>query len=342
MVGSHAAQSARYCGRLLAMPNTTPPVVAPSDAVRYGQSIKSAVPEGLDVLLAVKLVPSTGPSIVRACAAVPGVAAFKLYPAGVTTHSADGIPAEVIDSPNLHPWLCDVLAAMQECDLVLCLHGEHPDEDNPFEREPLFHPFVRWVLATYPRLRVVMEHITRARSVEFVYRYADTGRLGATITAHHLMLHFGHLCGTAASSRERRIRCGDGKLHTHNFCMPVVGLPSDREALVLAATSGHPSFFLGSDSAPHPVSDKEAACGCAGIYSAPVLPEVLTQTFADRDAIVSLPAFVAGNGDRFYRRPPADGHPVVVRRRKWTVPDRVNGFEPFLAGCTLDWQMEPN
>ena len=341
MLARVAPESARYCGRVLAMPNLTPPVVGPQEAARYCAAIRAVVPAHLDVLLAVKLVPQTTPGIVTVCAAMPYVAAFKLYPAGVTTHSADGVPASVIDDPTSDQRFCDVLAEMERAKLVLCLHGEHPGEDDPFEREPRFHDFVRWAVSTYRDLRVVVEHITTAASVELVRSLAWTERVAATITPHHLMIHHGHMCGSAASAAEARFGCGDGKLHPHLFCWPIAKKPADREALVGAATGGAPTFFLGSDTAPHEVEAKESACGCAGVFTAPVLPEALAQVFADRDAVDKLPAFVAESGDRFYRRLRANAPTVRLVRRPWVVPERVAGVVPFLAGRTLDWQTEP-
>ncbi len=336
-----APESARYCGRLLAMPNLTPPVTGPQDAARYCAAIRAVVPAHLDVLLAMKLVPQTTPGLVSVCAAMPYVAAFKLYPAGVTTNSHDGIPASVIDDPVSDQRFCDVLAEMERTKLVLCLHGEHPDEDDPFEREAKFHDFIRWVVSTYPNLRVVVEHITRAATVELLHSLAWTERIAATITPHHMMIHRGHFYGSAASAAESRFGCGDGKCHPHLHCWPAAGSPADREAIARAATSGAPYFFLGSDSAPHEVGAKVNACGCAGIFGAPVLPEALAQVFSDRDAVAKLPAFVAESGDRFYRRQPVRNAPSVrLVRRPWVVPERVAGVVPFLAGRTLDWQVE--
>jgi dihydroorotase len=284
--------------------------------------------------------PTTTTDTVRECEGKPWIAGFKLYPAGVTTHSADGVTAEVINDPDLHTAFGDVLDAMQAANLVLCLHGEHPDEDDPFEREPKFLRFVHWLLTTFPKLRVVMEHITTMASVDFVKFYGRPERLAATITAHHLMVHHGHMCGSASSAGEQRFGCGDGRLHPHLFCWPIAKRPSDREALVRAATSGNPCFFLGSDSAPHPIPAKESACGCAGVYSAPVLPEAIVQVFADRDRVDNLSAFVAESGDRFYGRKPVAAPPLRAVRQKWTVPATVDEVVPFLAGCQLDWLVE--
>jgi dihydroorotase len=340
-VGEYVAQSARYCGRVLAMPNLNPPITSADDASRYYQTLATYGGSKLDVLLAVKLVPFTTPQVVRECAAQPWVAAFKLYPAGVTTHSADGIPAAVIDAPDRHTDFCDVLDAMQSANLVLCLHGEHPSQDDPYEREPDFHKFVRWVVATFPRLRVVMEHITTAASADLVDNLSSAGaRIAATITAHHLMCHRGHFYGSAASTSESRLNCGDGKCRPHLHCWPCLKSPGDRAALVRLATSKKKCVFGGSDSAPHTVETKETACGCAGVFNAPVLVEALVQVFVDHDAVDALPAFVAHSGDRFYGRKTIDAPPVRLVNRQWTVPERVFGIEPFMARCTLDWRDE--
>lgn len=331
----YAARSAQHSGRVLAMPNTTPPLATGFEAADYAAAAARHA-SGCEVLAAVKLLPTTTTADVLATSGMPQVPAFKLYPAGVTTHSGDGIGRDVLADPGAagHAWFADLLGAMERADKVLCLHGEMPGQDDPFEREPDFLPFVDWVLATFPRLRVVVEHASTAAAVRLVADRSDRGkRVAATITAHHLVIHVGHVLGSAGSDG---LGYGDGKIHPHLFCWPVAKRPADRESLLWAATSGMPCFFLGSDSAPHAVAAKETACGCAGVYSAPVLPEVLAGVFASRDALDRLPAFVAHSGDQFYGRPPT-GRTIRLRPGRWPVFDTVDGVVPFLAGRTLDW-----
>lgn len=333
-----APESLRHSARVMAMPNLTPPVVDDHDAVGYFCRLSEWLPR-VDVRLAIKLLPSTTPEVVERCAGFKPVIAFKMYPDGVTTNSGGGIGRDMLTDPSQYPQFRGVLAALQKHNLVLSLHGEMPGQDDPFEREPDFLPFADWVLTEYPGLRVVVEHISTNAAVRFVADRSDRGRrVAATITAHHLLLHYGHMCGSASSPAEAHLGYGDGKLHPHNFCWPVVKRPRDRESLLWAATSKMPCFFLGSDSAPHPVNAKEAACGCAGVFSAPVLPEALATAFDGCGALDKLHDFVANFGDAFYGLPTIERTITLVRDR-WVVPsETAGGVVPFLAGRTLNWK----
>lgn len=332
MIERVCPSTARYAGRTLAMPNTTPAIATMNDARLYHARLSGQMPR-TDVLMSFKLTPETQPVDISDMQFFPKIVAGKLYPAGVTTNSSHGgITQEVLSEPNKHTWFGDLLDAMQECDLVLCLHGEMPDQEDPLEREPDFLPFVSWVLDHFPRLRVVLEHITTAKSVEFV-REKSNGNLAATITAHHLFIHLGHVFGCAVHDN---MGYGNAKLHPHLFCWPVAKRPSDRKALQDAALSGDPRFFLGSDTAPHAVETKETACGCAGVFTAPVLPEILVSFFEEHFGLDKINHFVAYFGDDFYRLPRQEGT-IQLERREWKVPSKVQGIVPFLAERMLPW-----
>jgi dihydroorotase len=343
MLAAVAPHSAAHSGRVLAMPNLTPPVRTAADALAYRDRVAPHL-GATEFLLALKLMPDTTPADVAAAARLPFVTGWKLYPAGATTHSADGVPAAVLRHPDAHPEFRAVLAAVAAAGQVLHLHGEMPDEDDPLEREPQFLAFVEWVLGEYPGLRVVLEHVTTAESVRFVRLARRSGcAVAATITAHHLLVHLGHLVGSAASPPEQWLGYGDGKLHPHLHCWPMAKRPDDRAALVEAATAGGPGFFLGSDSAPHARHTKEADCGCAGVFSAPVLPEVLAAVFDAAGRLDSLPGFVAHSGDAFFGRPPT-GRRLRLVREPLLVPFQYGlgaaAVVPFLAGRTIPWRLQ--
>lgn len=333
-IAAVAPYSARCCGRILAMPNLTPPVADAQSLVAYREQLRPHLP-GVDVLLAFKLLPTTTSFDIDMLADA-GAIAGKLYPGGVTTHSADGIPAEWLNCPDTATSLGDVLERMQARRLVLCLHGEMPNQDDPLLREPAFLPFVAWAADRYPRLRIVLEHISTQEAVRFVS--ASRPGVAATITLHHLMVHLGHLLGSATSAAEAGLGYGDGKLHPHLYCWPCPKRPADREALRRAALSGSDKFFLGSDSAPHPRGQKESDCGCAGVFSAPVLAEGLAQFFDDHDALDRLVGFTSTIGDAFYGLRPT-GRAIRLIKRPWSVPQSCEDYSSFLAGRTIRWQM---
>ena len=336
MMNAVTPYTRRYAGRVLAEPNTVPPIVDTVGAMAYGHTLRQLMP-GVDVLVAVKMMRSTKPGDLRELIRSGLAAAVKLYPEGVTTHSGDGVPEAVLRKPDAHTWIGDQLDVMQKSGGVLQMHGEMPGQEDPLTREPDFFPFVEWVLTNFPRLRVSLEHITTDAAVKFVDEKASRGALIAgTITVHHLIIHLGHLLGSACSDGWQY---GDGKLHPHLHCWPCAKRPGDRNQLIWAATSGRPWFFLGSDTAPHPKDAKEAACGCAGVFTAPVLPEALVQVFDDQNAIDRLPGFAANFGDRFYGKSPTSRTLRLVPQ-PWTVPELTAGVVPFLAGRMLRWSLE--
>jgi dihydroorotase len=318
-----APYTARCCAYAVVMPNLTPPVTTPARLNAYRESLKTHL-KRTTPLMTFKLLANTTPEQVSALRDA-GAIAGKLYPEGVTTNSEDGIGRECLIRPSGFPLFLDALGQMERLDLVLCLHGEMPGTFC-LDREREFLPFVGWLMETYPNLRVVLEHITTRQAVRFVVDAVAHGkRLAATVTAHHLMLTLDDVIGD--------------KLQPHHFCKPIAKRPEDLECLWEVARSGHPAFFLGSDSAPHRVHDKECAEGCAGVFSAPVLPELLTEMFEKRDALAALPGFLSGHGNMFYslRTPELT---LRLTQESWKVSWQCDGIVPLLAGQELAWRID--
>lgn len=310
--------TAAVFGRALVMPNTEPPVLTGADAERYRKEIVSALPDGaaFEPLMTIKIVPSTTPAMIRDAKAA-GVVAGKLYPEGVTTNSSDGV-RDVLA-------LGDVFAAMSDEGLVLCLHGETPDTFC-LDREDRFVAEVLPALArSFPDLRIVLEHVSTASAVDWLRSDAAPATVAATVTVHHLLLTLDDVVG--------------GLLAPHHFCKPIAKRPADRAAIVAAAVSGDPRFFLGTDSAPHPREAKQSAHGCAGIFTAPVALPLLATVFDAHDALAALDDFCSGHGPRFYGLPANPGTVRLVRD-PWTVPADYDGVVPLNAGTTLPWRVD--
>jgi dihydroorotase len=284
--------ASRHFARAIVMPNLVPPVVTAADARAYRDRILAALPEGQDFtpLMTLYLTESTDPDDVPAAAADGLVAAVKLYPAGATTHSDSGVR----DIARVMP----VLERMAAIDLPLCVHGEVTDpEVDVFDREAVFVERVLEPLRDrLPELRIVMEHVTTAEGVAFV---AGATNVGATITVQHLMLD--------------RNAMLVGGIRPHYYCLPILKRGTHRAALRRAATGGDPRFFLGTDSAPHARATKEAACGCAGVFSAPVALACLAQVFEKEGALDRLEGFASLNGPAFYRLPPNEARLTLER-----------------------------
>lgn len=290
---------ARVFGRALVMPNLAPPVASPVALTAYRARILAARPAGavFEPLMALYLTDRATPELIAAARAAGAVAA-KLYPAGATTHSDAG----VTDLAALDP----ALSAMADAGLLLLVHGEvtAPDVDV-FDREARFlDEVLAPLIARHPRLKVVLEHITTARAASYVAAGPPT--LAATITAHHLLLNRNDLLA--------------GRVRPHLYCLPILKRESDREALLAAATSGSPRFFLGTDSAPHPRHDKEQAAGCAGIYTAHAALELYAEAFDAAGALHRLDAFASRFGADFYGLPRNTGR-VRLRREERPVPE---------------------
>lgn len=280
--------------RAIIMPNLVPPVVRGDDARAYRDRILSALPEGSDFepLMTLYLTETTDPDDVEAAATSGLVRAVKLYPAGATTNSQSGVR----DIDKVMP----VLERMAEIGLPLCVHGEVTDADvDIFDREAVFIERVLEPLRAHvPDLRVVMEHLTTEDGVAYVSGVAEG--LAATITTHHLILNRNHILA--------------GGIRPHYYCLPVAKRESHRLALVRAATSGDPRFFLGTDSAPHVDPAKESACGCAGVFSAINTLSCLAHVFEATDALGRLEAFTSLNGPGFYRLPVNEAQTVLVKQ----------------------------
>jgi dihydroorotase len=312
--------AARF-GRAIVMPNLTPPVTTTQLALAYRERILAALPagSGFQPLMTLYLTDGTAPEeVARARAA--GIAGFKLYPAGATTHSESG----VTDLRNIRR----VLERMSELDMVLQVHGEVTGaEVDVFDREARFIDEVLLPLCVrHAGLRIVFEHITTRRAVEFV-RSARAG-VAATITPQHLLLN--------------RNALFTGGIRPHLYCLPVLKTEDDRAALIDAATSGDPRFFLGTDSAPHARHTKEAACGCAGIFSAHAAIELYAEVFDSVGRLPLLPGFAAEFGADFYGLPRNPDFITLVPE-PWQVPDSYafgkETLVPLRAGEMVRWRM---
>jgi dihydroorotase len=236
----------------------------------------------------------------------------KLYPAGITTQSEDGVR----DFDRIG----DTVALLEELDIPLLVHGE--TSGFVMDREREFLTVYQWLAETFPRLRIVMEHITTAAAVAFLERY---DHIAATVTLHHLMITLDDVAG--------------GLLQPDLFCKPIAKTPQDREALRRAVFSGHPRLCFGSDSAPHPRHTKEC-CGCAaGVFSAPVALPMLVQLFEENGCLERLSDFLSANGRRFYRVEPPPRR-VTLERIPWQVPEQFETVKPFLHGQTLRWRLK--
>ncbi|TNF32465.1 MAG: dihydroorotase [Deltaproteobacteria bacterium] len=311
----------RQFARAIAMPNLVPPVRTAADVVAYRERILAARPagSGFTPLMTIYLTDRTSPEDVAAARAAGAVAA-KLYPAGATTHSDAG----VTDLAALDATL-DALAAHE---MPLLVHGEvTAPEVDVFDREARFVAGVLAPLvARHGALRVVLEHVTTRVGVDFVTG-ARPG-VAATITAHHLLYDRNALFA--------------GGLRPHRYCLPLPKRSDDRRALVAAATSGDPRFFLGTDSAPHPRHRKEAACGAAGAYTAHAAIELYAEVFEAAGALDRLEGFASHHGPDFYRLP-RNADPVTLVRDPWTVPETLplgdGPLVPLRAGETLTWRL---
>lgn len=315
--------TARQMGRAIVMPNLVPPVTTAALASAYRNRILAAVPEGVDFtpLMTAYLTDKTDPGDLAAGFKDGVLTAVKYYPAGATTNSDSGVTA--ID--NVYP----VLERMAEIGMPLLVHGEVTDADvDVFDREAVFiERTLAPLAARLPGLKIVFEHITTADAAAFV-EGAGAG-VAATVTAHHLVIN--------------RTDIFRGGIRPHLYCLPIAKREHHRQALVKAATSGNPKFFLGTDTAPHAAHTKEAACGCAGIFSAPAAIEVYAEVFDKAGALDKLEAFASLNGPAFYGLP-ANAATITLERKSWEQPEAVdlpNGDRliAFRGGETLAWRL---
>lgn len=309
--------------KALIMPNLIPSVTTVVAAKHYRERIVQHVPENRDFtpLMTLYLTQDLPPAVINEAKACGFIHAVKLYPAGVTTHSAAGVS----DLNRIYP----VLEAMQEHELILCIHGEsiEPQVDI-FDRE---HRFIEKeltkIIKTFPKLRIVLEHISTKAAVQFVESAPEN--VAATITAHHLLF--------------QRNDIFKGGIRPHYYCLPILKRYEDQEALIAAATSGNPKFFLGTDSAPHAKSKKESACGCAGIYTMHAAIELYAHVFAKANALGKLDSFASHYGARFYGLP-INKEKITLIKKSWEIPASLNYNDdvliPAMAGQSLDWQLQ--
>lgn len=320
LLSAVAHETARQFARAVVMPNLVPPVSTIAAAAAYRARIQAAVLPATNFtpLMTLYLTDAADAAEAQEGFSSGVFAAAKLYPAHATTNSAQG----VTDIARIYP----VLRLMQEIGMPLLVHGEVSDPSvDVFDREAAFIERVLvGLIARFPSLKIVLEHITTEEAVAFV----ETAKpnIGATITPHHLVIN--------------RNAMFEGGIRPHLYCLPVAKRERHRVALRRAATSGNPKFFLGTDSAPHEVAQKEAECGCAGIYNAPVALETYATVFEEEGALERLEAFAAEYGPRFYGLPLNSGS-VVLERKPRHVPSQMIAagirIVPFQAGAELGW-----
>ena len=309
--------------RAIIMPNLLPPVTTVAQAEAYHDRICALLTEenkDFQPLMTLYLTDNTDCAEIEKAAQSPLVHAVKMYPAGATTNSDSGVS-------DINRVL-KTLAAMQECGLPLLVHGEvtRPDTDV-FDREAVFiEEILQPLVDKLPDLKIVLEHITTRHGIEFV-KQADE-HIAGTLTPHHLLLN--------------RNALFQGGIRPHHYCLPILKREEHRLALLDAATSGNPKFFLGTDSAPHTQSRKENACGCAGIYSAHGAIELYAEAFESKNALHKLEAFASLNGPAYYNLP-VNQTKICLKKESWEVPDTYpfggESVVPFRAGQTISWKL---
>ncbi|ENM5882969.1 dihydroorotase [Vibrio metoecus] len=312
----------RYNGRALIMPNTVPPVTTTEMALAYRERIMAAQPQAhFEPLMALYLTDNTSPEEIRKAKASGKIFAAKLYPAGATTNSDSGVTS----AKKIYP----VLQAMQEVGMLLLVHGEvTTHEIDIFDREKVFLDTVLApIVADFPQLKIVLEHITTAEAVNFV-RQANEN-VAATITAHHLLFNRNHMLV--------------GGIRPHFYCLPILKRATHQHALVAAATSGSKKFFLGTDSAPHAKGRKEAACGCAGSYTAHAALELYAEVFEKEGKLENLETFASFNGPDFYGLP-RNHETVTLIKQAWPVAESMpfgsDIVVPIRAGENIEWTVK--
>ncbi|UJF17318.1 dihydroorotase [Vibrio sp. SS-MA-C1-2] len=311
----------RYNGRALIMPNTVPPVTTTEMAIAYKERIMAEKPaNNFTPLMALYLTDKTTPDEIKKAKASGAVVAAKLYPAGATTNSDSGVTS----AQKIYP----VLEAMEEVGMLLLVHGEVTTHSvDIFDREK---EFLETVLAPivndFPNLKIVLEHITTAEATEFVNNANEN--VAATITAHHLLFNRNHMLV--------------GGIKPHFYCLPILKRNTHQQALIAAATSGSPKFFIGTDSAPHAKDKKENACGCAGSYTAHAAVELYAEVFDKEGKLENLEAFVSLNGPTFYNLP-VNHDKLTLTKSAWTVPETMSfGHDvvvPIRAAEEIEWSL---
>lgn len=314
--------TARQFARAIVMPNLRPPVTSTELSTAYRQRVLSALPQGMvfEPLMTLYLTDNTSADEIKKAKASGFIHGVKLYPAGATTNSDSGV-TDLLK--------CDAaLQAMQEVGMPLLVHAEVTDADvDVFDREKVFiGRHMVPLIKHFPSLKVVFEHITTKDAADFVL--AAPGNVAATITAHHLLMN--------------RNDMFTGGIRPHHYCLPVLKREEHRLALVKAATSGNPKFFLGTDSAPHAKHTKEAACGCAGIYTAHAAIELYAEAFEAAHALDKLEAFASFYGADFYGLP-RNTDKITLQKASWQVPNELpmgsDSLVPLRAGQQVQWKL---
>lgn len=321
-LASTVPAAAKYFGRTIVMPNLVPPVLNTEQAIAYRDRILAQRPTGSDwtPLMVLYLTDNTSSDEIRTAKASGSVYAAKYYPAGATTNSDSGVTA----LENIYA----VLGTMEEVGMPLLLHGEVTDSDiDIFDREAEFiDRHLTVVVEKFPGLKIVLEHITTKEGAEFV-AHANTN-IAATITPQHLLFN--------------RNAMLVGGIRPHLFCLPILKRNIHQQALITAATSGNPRFFLGTDSAPHTTVKKENACGCAGCYSHYAPLELYAEFFDKESALEKLEGFASHFGPDFYGLP-RNSDTVTLEKSPWTMPESVYlgdaPMTPLWAGNTLNWRV---
>jgi len=308
----------RQFGRAIIMPNLKPPVTTVSLALEYRDEILQAIPNDVNFtpLMTLYLTTATTIDEIKRAADCEYIHAVKLYPAGATTNSDAG----VADVTKIYP----LLAALEKYDLPLLIHGEVTNEDcDIFDRERIFiERYLSAIVANFPALRIVLEHVTMQEAVQFVE--SASNKIAATITPQHLLFNRNAILA--------------GGIKPHYYCLPILKREIHRLALVKAATSGNPKFFLGTDSAPHLTHLKENNCGCAGCYSAFAALELYAEAFEQANALNKLEGFASFYGADFYGLP-RNKDTVTLEKVDWIVPANYDGITPLKAGEQLHWKM---
>lgn len=312
--------SAKYMGRAIIMPNLVPPVTTAEQALSYRERILANRPatSQFDPLMVMYLTDNISAEEIKKAFESGKVYAAKLYPAGATTNSSSG----VTDVKNIY----SVLETMSDLGMPLLVHGEVTDNDiDIFDREAVFiSKILKTVVADFPTLKIVMEHITTKQAVDFVME--APANVAATITAHHLLYNRNHMLV--------------GGIKPHYYCLPILKRNTHQQALIEAAISGSPKFFLGTDSAPHIKDNKEAACGCAGAYTAFAAIELYAEVFEKENALDKLEGFASHHGPDFYGLP-RNTDTITLNKEEWTVPDTLplgnDIVVPLKGGETIGW-----
>ena len=323
ILSSVAPATAHQFARAVIMPNLQPPITTVTEAMAYQQRIMQTLPADSQFtpLMTLYLTENTTVAEIEAIAASEAVVAVKYYPAGATTNSDAGVS-------DLHK-VWPVIQALSDAKIPLLIHGEVTASSvDIFDRERVFiEQILAPLLENFPDLKVVLEHITTLDAVQFVLQ--GESRLAATITAHHLLMN-------------RNIMFVGG-IKPHYYCLPVLKREQHRQALNEVVASGHPRFFLGTDSAPHAQQRKESACGCAGIYSAPLAMAMYATAFDNMNALDKLEGFASFYGADFYQLPRNQSKMTLIKK-DWQVPDTYplttgETVIPPFAGQTLAWQV---